>query len=194
MAHQVNRVCGLLRCRWRMDDLLKLPGSINLFTYSLCGVVSPFSTQRMLLILKLDFLLCLFMFTIKTKTGFLKIRSAIFITVTWLECHDMSNDHQPDCLFSSLHWVILLRRSKLHTTIGFPSQMASNEESISLSWHHHVEWCHLANIIWTHKNHRNLKENMSVFVVSTLPADGSYHLYIFIIKCIYRKISNIRRT
>ena len=70
------------------------------------------------------------------------------ITVMSHKHHGVSNQWEFDCLFISLSRLTRQITSKLHITgplwresssyCGFPSQMASNEESMSMSWHYHA--------------------------------------------------------
>ena len=81
----------------------------------------------------------------------MSLASELYITVMSNEPYGVLN-HQPlNCLFNILFWLTSKKISKFPSlalcegnppvTGGFPSQRASNEESISISWWHECVRC-----------------------------------------------------
>ena len=70
------------------------------------------------------------------------------ITVTSHECHGILNHQQLSCLLNILFMLLAIKTWNLHITgifenhwwrtAGFPSQWASDVESISMTWCYHV--------------------------------------------------------
>ena len=72
------------------------------------------------------------------------------------EDHGIQNHCQLDCWFNNLFKLTSNKTRKLHVNVhllgeqlvtgGFPTQRASNAESISMSWHHHAD--HVYELDW----------------------------------------------